>query len=92
MTTSVKELIKVAQMVLIQANEVAEEEENKQYCIDTVYGFPLHYCPDELLKKYMSKYEKMNVLNPAYDHTGVKCVKKELDARSAHNIKVIRGE
>lgn len=84
---AVKQLILSAKDILERAS-VEADKEVVEVC--SLYGYPMHFCPDELLKRYLKRYEKMNVLNPCYDHEGVRACNKELEQRSAFGIKVIK--
>jgi hypothetical protein len=84
---AVKQLILSAKDILERASVEADKDFED---ISTLYGYPIHFCPDELLKRYLKKYDKMNVLNPCYDHAGVRTCEKELEQRSAFGIKVIK--
>lgn len=84
---AVKQLILSAKDIL----ERASVEADKEYVeVCSLYGYPIHFCPDELLKRYLKKHDKINVLNPCYDHEGVRACNKELEQRSAFGIKVIK--
>ncbi len=85
---AVKQLILSAKDILERAS-IEEDKEVEEVC--SLYGYPIHFCPDDLLKMYLKKYDKMNVLNPCYDHEGVRACDKELEQRSAFGIKVIKG-
>ena len=84
---TVKQLIICAKNILEQASV---ESDNQWEDIATLYGYPIKFCPDELLKRYIKKHEKLSVLNPCYDHAGVQTCNKELEQRSAFGIKIIK--
>lgn len=84
---TVKQLILSAKNILEQASVESEKEWDE---VVSMYGYPIHFCPDELLKRYLKKHEKLSVLDPCYDHAGVQTCDKELEQRSAFGIKVIK--
>lgn len=84
---AVKQLIISAKDILERAS-VEADKEVLEVC--SLYGYPIHYCPDELLKRYLKRHDKKNMLSPCYDHEGVRACDKELEQRSAFGIKVIK--
>ena len=84
---AVKQLILSAKDILERASTEADKEVVE---VCSLYGYPIHFCPDELLKRHLKRYDKMNVLNPCYDHGGVRACNEELEQRSAFGIKVIK--
>lgn len=84
---AVKQLILSAKDILERAS-VEADKEVVEVC--SLYGYPIHFCPDELLKRYVKKHEKLSILNPCYDHEGVRACEKELEQRSAFGIKIVK--
>ena len=55
---AVMELINTAVVILDRANKLIYDHENK---VEMIYGFPIHYCPDELLKKFIKAHENLKL-------------------------------
>lgn len=84
---TVMELISTAGLILDRANKLIYDHENK---VEMIFGFPIRYCPDELLKKFIKAQDKITICDPAYNSYGRRLANEELELRAKRGIKIIQ--
>lgn len=85
----IKGILQAIDCLVKQSVDIIDSKEN---CVDRLFGYLIQYVPTDMLKKYLKKFDDMNILNPAYDYKGVALCNRELEQREAYNITVSKKE
>lgn len=87
-----KEIKGILQAIDCLVKQSVDIIDSKEHRVDRLFGYPIQYAPTDMLKKYLKKFDDMNILNPAYDHEGVALCNRELEQREAYGIIVSKKE
>lgn len=87
-----KEIKGILQAIDFLVKQSVDIIDSKEHCRDRLLGYPIQYVPTDMLKRYLKKFDDMNVFNPSYDHEVVLLCNRELEQREAYNIIVSKNE